>query len=265
MPTYSIQAIKYCEQTVPGPQMFFMSRWDEWLQADFFFFVLRGDDGQVILIDCGVRDVDEIQPLVVAGGGWQARFRMDMATQNVPLLLQQTGVDPAAVSYVLLSHLHYDHCSNARLFPNAKFVVSRTGWEMTLNPPHPALVPDILFPRDVIAYLAGEARDRLILVDDEAPDILPGIGAFYVGGHTMCCQAFTVPTRQGLAVFPSDTVFYYANLEQMHPIGLAVDIKQCWVAMERIRALLRAQNGFLVPPHDPELLRRHPGGVVTGT
>lgn len=262
MATYSIKAVKYCEQTVPGPQMFFMSRWDEWLDADFFFFILRREDGQVILIDCGVRDVDEIQPVVVAGGGQRARFRMDMATQNVPLLLRQEGIDPAEVAYVLLSHLHYDHCSNARLFPNARFVVSRTGWHLTLDPPHPALVPDILFPRDVIAYLAGEARDRLILIDDEAPDILPGIDAFYVGGHTMCCQAFTVQTEQGLAVFPSDTIFYYANLEQMHPIGLAVDIKQCWLAMARCRKLIEISGGFLVPPHDPELLHRHPGGFV---
>ncbi len=262
MTIYTIKAIKYCEQTVPGPQMFFMSRWDEWLEVDFYFFVLRRDDGQIILIDCGVRDAEEIQPLVVAGGGWRARFRMVMATQNVPLLLQQEGIDPADVAYVLLSHLHYDHCSNAKLFPNAQFVVARTGWRLTQEPPHPALIPDILFPRDVIDHLAGEARGRLILVDDEAPDFLPGIGAFYVGGHTMCCQAFTVQTPHGLAVFPSDTVFYYANLEQMHPIGLAVDIKQCWVAMERIRGLLRAQTGFLVPPHDPELLRRHPGGII---
>ena len=35
MATYSIKAIKYCEQSVPGPQMFFMARWDEWMTADF--------------------------------------------------------------------------------------------------------------------------------------------------------------------------------------------------------------------------------------
>ena len=57
MATYSIKAIKYCEQSVPGPQMFFMARWDEWMVADFFLFVLRRDDGQVILVDTGVRDV----------------------------------------------------------------------------------------------------------------------------------------------------------------------------------------------------------------
>jgi len=258
MATYSIKAVKYCEQSVPGPQMFYMSCWDQWMVADFFFFILRRDDGQVILVDPGVRDVDEIQPLVVAGAGERGRFRMDMATQNVPLLLSGEGIDPADVAYVLLTHLHYDHCSNAKLFPNAQFLVSRTGFHITLDPPVAGLAPDILFPRDILAYFAGEGRDRLILVDDEAPDILPGIGAFYIGGHTLCSQAFTVQTKNGLAVFPGDTIFYYDNLDKDHPIGLAVDQIQCRKAMNRIRAL----NALLVPPHDPSLLQRHPGGVV---
>ena len=260
MAAYSIKAIKYCEQSVPGPQMFYMSRWDEWMVADFLLFVLRRDDGKVVLVDTGVRDVDEIQPLVVAGAGHKGRFRMDMATQNVPLLLRQEGIDPADVEYVLITHLHYDHCSNAKLFPNAKFVVSRTGWHLTLDPPVPALVPDVLFPRDILAYLAGEARDRLILADDDEPEILPGIGAFYVGGHTMCSQAFTVNTKQGLAVFPGDTIFYYENLEKNHPVGLAVDIVECYEAMARVREVA----DIVVPPHDPLLLKKFPDGVVVG-
>jgi len=258
MANHSIKAIKYCEQHVPGPQMFYMSHWDEWTVADFYLFILRRDDGKVILVDTGVRDVDEIQPLVVAGVGQRGRFRMDMATQNVPLLLRQEGIDPADVEHVLITHLHYDHCSNVKLFPNANVYVSRTGWHLTLDPPHPALTPDILFPRDVLAYLASEARDRLILVDDEAPEILPGIGAFYVGGHTMCSQAFTVQTKEGLAVFPGDTIFYYENLKEDHPIGLAVDIAECYEAMDRVR---RTADIF-VPPHDPLLLERFPDGVV---
>jgi glyoxylase-like metal-dependent hydrolase (beta-lactamase superfamily II) len=240
--------------------MFFMSGWGEWTVADFFLFVLRRDDGKVVLIDTGVRDVDEIQPLVVAGVGERGRFRMDMATQNVPLLLRQEGIDPSDVGAVLITHLHYDHCSNAKLFPNAKFVVSRTGWHLTLDPPHQALTPDILFPRDVLAYFASEARDRLILADDEAPEIMPGIGAFYIGGHTMCSQAFTVQTKEGLAVFPGDTIFYYENLEKNHPIGLAVDLAECYQAMDRVRAVA----DIFVPPHDPVLLRKYPDGVIVG-
>lgn len=260
MPTYTIKAIKYCEQSVPGPQMYFMARWDEWLTADFFFFVLRRDDGQVILVDTGVRDVDEIQPLTVAGVGARGRFRMDMATQNVPLLLRKEGIAPEDVAAVLITHLHYDHVSNARLFPNARFVVSRTGFHLTLDPPVAGMCPDVLFPRDVLAYFANEARGRLVLVDDEAPEILPGIGAFYVGGHTMCGQAFTVQTRLGVAVFPGDTIFYYENLEKNHPVGAAVDVKQCYLAMERVRRI----GGVFVPPHDPLLLVKYPGGTIVG-
>lgn len=257
---YSIKAIKFCEQSVPGPQMFHMSHWGEWMVADFLLFILRRDDGKVMLVDTGLRDVDEIQPKIVAGAGYEGRFRMDMATQNVPLLLRKEGVDPADVEYVFLTHLHYDHCSNVRLFPNARYVVSRTGFHLTLDPPHPALCPDLIFPRDVLAHLAGEARDRLVLADDEAPEIVPGIGAFYVGGHTLCSQAITVQTQRGLAVFPGDTIFYYANLEQNHPVGLAVDLLQCYQAMDRIRS----SGAMLVPPHDPALLLRFPDGVVAG-
>jgi glyoxylase-like metal-dependent hydrolase (beta-lactamase superfamily II) len=181
-----------------------------------------------------------------------------MQTQNIPLLLRKEGIDPAEVEYVFLSHLHYDHCSNARLFPNARFVVSRTGWHLTLDAPVPGMVSDPLFPRDILAYFAGEARDRLILVDDETPEIIPGVGAFYVGGHTMCSQAFTVRTKQGLAVFPSDTVFYYENLEQNHPVGLSIDLIQCYQAMARVREVA----DIVVPPHDPRLLEQFPDGVV---
>jgi N-acyl homoserine lactone hydrolase len=260
MATYSIKAIKFCEQTVPGPQMFYMARWDEWMTADFFFFILRRDDGAVMLVDTGLRDVDEINRFVVASAGEKGRFRMDMCTQNVPLLLHNEGIDPADVQYVLITHLHYDHCSNAQLFPNAKFVVSRTGWHKILDPPYLHLVPDVLFPRDVLAYLTDEARDRLILADDEAPEIVPGIGAFYIGGHTMCSQAITVQTKQGVAVFPGDTIFYYENLEKNHPVGLAVSILECYRAMERVRAVA----DILVPPHDPLLLQRYPDGVIVG-
>jgi len=260
MATYSIKAIKHCEQSVPAPQMFHMSRWGEWTVADFFLFILRRDDGEIMLIDTGIRDVEEIQPLVVAGVGDRGRFRMDMQTQNIPLLLRQEGIGLGDVSYVFISHLHYDHCSNAKLFPNARFVVSRSGWHLTLDPPHAAMTPDILFPRDVLAYFAGEARERLVLVDDEAPEIVPGIGAFWVGGHTMCSQAFTVQTREGTAVFPGDTVFYYENLERNHPVGLAVDIAECYQAMDRIRAIA----DIVVPPHDPVLLEKHPDGVIVG-
>ncbi len=257
MATYGIKAIKFCEQSTPGPQMYHMSHWGEWIDVDFYFFVLRRDDGQVCLVDTGLRDVDEVNPAVTAGVGHRGRFRMDMDTQNIPLLLEHEGIHPGEVEYVFLTHLHYDHASNVELFPNAKIVVSKKGWVQTLSCEYPQMLPHPVFPRDVIGYLAGEAHDRLILAGDDE-EILPGISVFYTGGHTMCGQAVKVETREGTAVLTGDVAFQYGNVERDHPIGLAVDLQECYAAMERFRE----EADILVPGHDPEILERYPNGVI---
>ncbi len=38
--------------------------------------------------------------------------------------LHNIGYSPEQIEVVVLSHLHYDHCLNASLFPNAEFIVS---------------------------------------------------------------------------------------------------------------------------------------------
>jgi N-acyl homoserine lactone hydrolase len=258
MATYGIQAVKHAEQTVPGPQLFYLSEWERWREVFFYFFILRRDDGRIALVDTGIRDVDEINPLVIGGVGQRGRFRMDMSKENVPLLLRREGVDPAEVDYVFVTHFHYDHCSNLKLFPRAKIVVSKRGWLATLAPKHLEMVPDILFPRDVLGYLASQARDRLILAEDDEREIAPGIGAFYVGGHTMCSQAIRVNTVKGTAVLTGDVIFLYENVEKDRPVGLNLNLAECYDAMAKIRK----EADIIVPPHDPELLKRYPDGNI---
>lgn len=253
---YTAKAIKYCEQSTPGPEMYMFSGWGEWIDVDFYFFVLRRDDGQVILIDTGVRDVDEINPGVIAGVGERGRFRMDMVTQSVPVLLQKEGIDPVEVDYVFLTHLHYDHASNIRLFPNARYVLSRRGWLRTMERRVPEMFGHPVFPADVIGYLAGEGRERLILADDE--EIIPGVSVFYTGGHTLCGQAVKVQTAKGNAVFTGDVAFLYGNIERNHPVGLNVNVEECYLAMEKIRR----EADFIIPGHDPQILTRYPGGMI---
>jgi len=237
--------------------MYYMSHFDEDLRADFYFWLLRRDDAQIALVDCGVRDVDEFNT-VVGGPSSKYAFRMDMATHNIPLLLKKEGVDPAAVEWLFLTHLHYDHASNVHLFPNARIVVNRRGWIATVAPKYPHMVPHPLFPHDSMAYLIHEARERLILAEESDGEIAPGISVFYVGGHTMCCQAIKVNTKQGTAIFPSDTIFYYGNLEQNHPIGLNINLIECYDCMARVRK----EADIFIPAHDPKLLERFPDGVI---
>jgi glyoxylase-like metal-dependent hydrolase (beta-lactamase superfamily II) len=257
MATYSIKAIKYCEQTVPGAQMFYMAHFDKDMRADFYFWLLRRDDGKVALVDCGVRDVDEFNT-VVGGPSSKYAFRMNMQTHNIPLLLRREGVALEDVEWLFLTHLHYDHASNVHLFPNARIVVNRRGWIATLAPKYPHMVPHPLFPHDSLAHLVHQANDRLILAAESDGEIAPGISVFYVGGHTQCCQAIKVNTKQGVAIFPSDTIFYYANLEQNHPIGLNLNLIECYDCMARVRR----EADIVIPAHDPRVLEKFPDGVV---
>jgi N-acyl homoserine lactone hydrolase len=257
MTTYSIKAVKYCEQSTPGPEMYLFSHWDQWIEVYFYFFILRGSDGRICLVDTGVRDVDEINPGVIAGVGERGRFRMDMQSQNIPLLLEREGLDPASVEYVFLTHLHYDHCSNVKLFPNARYVVSRRGWQQTMDCKIPEMLPHPVFPQDILSFLAGEARDRVVLAEDDQ-EIIPGISCFYTGGHTLCGQAVKVQTPSGTAILAGDVAFLYGNFERNHPIGLVTNVQECYQAMARIRE----EADLIIPGHDPEILARYPDGVI---
>jgi N-acyl homoserine lactone hydrolase len=258
MTTYSIKAIKYCEQSTPGPEMYQFSHWDEWIDVYFYFFILQGSDGRLVMVDTGVRNVDEVNPGTIAGVGERGAFRMNMEKENIPLLLRQEGIDPGKVDTVILTHLHYDHCSNVKLFPNARMIVSREGWLKVQGCRVPEMLPHPTFPRDILGYLAGEARDRLVLAEEDE-EVLPGIRCFYTGGHPLCSQAVKVSTSAGTAILTGDVAFLYGNIEKNHPVGLLTSVAECYTAMARIRR----EADLIVPAHDPQLLERHPGGLIT--
>ena len=257
MTTYSIQAVKFCEQLCPGPEMYHLAAWGEWINVYFYFWILRGG-GKTILVDTGLRDMDSVNPAIIATFGEKGKFRMDMDRENIPRLLRENNVRPEDVDYVFITHLHLDHAGNIPLFPNATFVISRRGWIETLAPRYPSLVPAGFFPRDVLAYLVGEAYDRLYLAEDDEEDIVPGIGVFWTGGHTMCSQAIKVQTEKGIAVLTGDVAFLYDNIEKNHPVGLSYSIPECLDAMERIRR----EADIIIPAHDPLVMDRYPGGRI---
>lgn len=255
MVRYKIYPVKYCERQVPGPVIFYMSGWESWVNVYFYLWII--DDGNKnILVDTGIRDVNEINPLVEAVYGKRGILRMPADKNYIPKLLMDKGVELKDVKYVILTHLHYDHASNIKLFPNAKIVLSKKGLIDTISSEFLEMVPHPLFPRDVIAYIINEARDRLILAEDG--EVVDGISVFWIGGHTMCSQAVKVKTKNGIAVLTGDTVFLYENIEKNIPVGLNVNLKECYAAMKRIKK----EADIIIPSHDPKVLERYPSGII---
>ena len=94
-----------------------------------------------------------------------------------------------------------------------------------------------------------QASLELALVNLTSPPVL----AFVLG-----LIAVAVRTAVGVAVIAGDVVSLYANLERDIPVAVHDDLEECRRAMNKIR---RAAD-LVLPSHDPEVMRRYPGGVI---
>jgi glyoxylase-like metal-dependent hydrolase (beta-lactamase superfamily II) len=212
------------------------------------FFAIRGG-GHLALVDTGV---DALESYLSPAD----RERLG-ASRSTAELLAGRGIRPEDVDTLILTHLHFDHYLNAALFPRARVVVNRKEWEFAMSPANRRAMPRSGFPREVFAWLAGEAWDRLELVEGEA-EIVPGIRVIETGGHSPGHQIVVVETAAGPVVIPGDEIYLYENLERDIPIGYYHDFDRVSRAMDLIRSLGR----HVLPAHDADVARRHPSGVI---
>lgn len=255
---YRITALKYCEQNVPGSQLFWQSHFDEWRDIAFYVFLVEGE-GVRALIDCGIRDPEVFNPGLRAERGERGICRMDVTKDGIEPLLGRQGLALGDIDYVFLTHFHYDHCSNVPVFPRARFVTLASGWERLryYKSRYPRMIADPGYPHDVFHFLETTGKDRLILADPDQ-EVLPGISVFRAAGHTVENMAISVRTSLGRAVVPGDTIWLYDNLEQEIPVGMVHDVPECYETIWRVRD----RADVVLPCHDPAVLERFPGGIV---
>jgi glyoxylase-like metal-dependent hydrolase (beta-lactamase superfamily II) len=220
--------------------------WREPVEIAQNFFLVEGN-GHVALVDTGV---DHLESYVDPAQLERLRPAPSVTTRD---LLAARGIDPEDVDTLILTHLHFDHYANARLFTRARVVVNRTDYVHVLLPENRRYAPRSGFPRDTLAWFVDDAWERLELVEGET-EVLPGIRTIETGGHSPGHQIVTVETGEGLVVIPGDEVYLYENLEQDMPIGYFYDFERLTAAMDTIRAL----GGYVLPAHDPAVAERHP-------
>lgn len=256
--SYSIKVLHYASQDVPGPQVFFMSDYDVWYTFNYYVFLVQGE-GHNAVVDVGMTDFGPLNSVLLPNLGERGLARPASPGTTVTGLLEQAGLQPDDIDTVMLSHLHSDHVYNVSLFRNARYILSREGWNRhnEILTTYPQMVPDPVYPREPFEYLRDLPQERLLLTPD-GMTALPGIEIKYLGGHTADSAGFVIPTAEGRAVLPGDTLWTYKNFEEDRPPGSAVDQLQCYQAV----TWAREAGDFILPFHDPEVLQRHPNGVV---
>lgn len=179
--------------------------------------------------------------------------------------LKAVGVEADKVETVILTHMHYDHAGTAPSFPNAEFIVQEreiahcTGRAMRYPATRGSF--DVVQVKDMIdANFGGRVR----FVDGEK-EILPGVSAHLIGGHSGGLQVVRVQTEKGPLVLASDAAHFYDTVTEHNPFTIIVNLPDMCAGWETIFEL-GAPPERVIPGHDPmvsELYPKHPQDDMT--
>ena len=255
---FRIEVVIVGSERGPAVSVHWNGRLEELCELYYYIVILR-NERRTILINTGLPD--DISTFERFAQAWHTEchvYRTD--EERSPCALARASVDPAQVETVILTPLTVYTTGQLKLFPNARFAISRTGWiDFWAPQPHaPRLPPDIAIARESRLYLAGEALDRVWLLDDDDV-VCPGISVFRTGGHHASSMAVRVASEKGTVII-GDCFFTYDNLEKNIPIGWHENLREIYTAYARIRA----EADIAVPLYDPEVLKRFPGGIIAG-
>ena len=213
--------------------------------------LLEGDDGRLTLVETGLGD--KIQD--------KRRDLYDMEDRSILDALHEVDCDPADISSVILTHLHFDHAAGltrrlrdgeksvgghdvALAFPNAEVVVQKREWDDAVanrSTMHSTYLPDHLQP----------VADRVRLLEGEC-EALAGVRVDPVPGHTWGQQAVIFDAADGATVaFPGDLIPTVHHAQST--FGMAYDV-EAYTAMVRKREFLthaHKEGWILALDHEP--------------
>ena len=246
-PKWEVYAIRYAHHERLAHENFLAALpadiHDGPMPLDYYVWMVRRD-GAVYVLDTGFDEA-------------MARKRGREFLHSPGDGLRAIGVEPSEVKDVILSHMHYDHCGNHALFPNARYHVQDR--EMMFSTGRHMCHAHMRFPfdeEDVVAMVRKLFAGRVVFHDGDQ-ELAPGLSLHYVGGHSMGLQMLRVHTRRGWVVLAADAVHLYALIERGIPYPILYNAAEVVEGYRRAYQLASSPE-HLIPGHDPLVLERYP-------
>jgi len=166
--------------------------------------------------------------------------------------LKTLSLPPEAISFVALSHLHYDHTGNANLFTSSTWLLNRNELAWALQTPTPGWVD--------LSTFSARAKVKLEQLDGDRDVFGDGtVRILATPGHTPGHQSLMVKlTHAGTIVLAGDLAQTRENWEKRVVPPFNDSRSKTLASMDRIRALLGETHGRLIVQHAPEDFRALP-------
>lgn len=249
---------------LPPPVSAYMHCGDREIPVPVFSFLLTAADpadDTAVLVDTGMEAPDS--------DGLVHGRQVGLGRGFEPLRegLEERGLSPTDVDYVVLSHLHHDHAAHTDRFTEAEVVVQRAELDAAADP----------LPTVRRAY-NDDHREALADLDTTVVDgdheLLDGIELLFTPGHTEGSQSLVVETPDGQRVVAADVAYSSYNLDptissyvdadggevaveprdlEYWPPGIFVDLAACYESVRRLRRRVPDDGWFL--SHDVNLMQ----------
>jgi len=246
-PEYSIEAIRYStapnvrvsDLVVGGPK-------DEKIDIACVVWLIRGG-GYTILFDSGYHrdtflkwfpDKDYLRP--------------DEA-------VKLAGVQPEAVTDIVISHAHWDHMGGIDLFPKAQVWIQKDEYRYyTMDAWQSGGDHGGIDPEDVKQLVRLNTEGRVHLVDGDNVEIFPGIRAYTGARHTYASQYLRIDGHPPY-VLASDNVYLYMNLSTHLASATFSDADHAANIANQARMIeLAGSPDRVVPGHDALQFEKFP-------
>ena len=244
-PHYEVLAVKYAEKIDRTRADNFVMADDHAapMPMDYFVWVVR-NAMRTIVVDTGFDHAE-------------AEKRGRKVLRHPAEALALLGIDAAAVSDVIVTHLHYDHAGTLGSFPNARFHLQAAEMAFATGP---CMCHDhmrIAYTADHICDMIRNVYSGRVQFYDGDGEAAPGVTVHKIGGHSRGLQCVRVSTGGGPLVLASDATHYYENFELGRPFPIVVDMADVLSGYSRLETLAGSRRR-VVPGHDPLVLQRYP-------
>ncbi len=201
-------------------------------------FLIQGD-GRNVLVDTGCL-AEEMAAVSALKAGYEDVKPLEEA-------LKEKGLAVKDIKEVILTHLHSDHCLNAKQLQSATVWIQEEELAFAMNP-HP------FFSRSFNRKRYEGVKFHTVKGDTHFAE---GIELLYTPGHTAGTQSVLVETEKGKVVIagfcsipenfnPPDKAL------EVIPPGYHLDLLQGYESVLRIKKM----GATIIPLHDPNLEER---------
>lgn len=222
-----------------GPTSFFLAGEPGRLRVPVPVFLIDHPKGMT-LFDTGVtqRMQERVQKNAAISG-----FSVDLKPEGeIGARLRFMGIDPGAIRWVALSHLHLDHCAGLASIPNATLLVQRAEYGIARSEAGgPEYDPSYFDLGHPVKELDGEFD-------------LYGDGSFVLfpsPGHTAGHQCARVRLPSGDVILTGDCCYTKRTMDELKLPSRAFDAEHHLASVLRLREL-RGQGARIFYGHDPE-------------